>query len=86
MTTSRRALKWGNYRAAQRILGTEPLRNEQLLLVTSLLTEELTSRLRAGETTEALESAKIDEKNPVLGLFQSILSAMVPGAKSGTRT
>jgi hypothetical protein len=67
-------------------LGTEPLRNEQLLLVTSLLTEELTSRLRAGETTEALESAKIDEKNPVLGLFQSILSAMVPGAKSGTRT
>lgn len=54
--------------------------------MTSLLTEELTSRLRAGETTEALESAKIDEKNPVLGLFQSILSAMVPGAKSGTRT
>lgn len=58
-------LKRSNFLAASRVLGVEKVRPEDLFIAVSLVQEDYSGRLRAGETTEALESLKLPEDGPV---------------------
>ena len=73
-------LKRVNQLAAYHMLSQETVRHEELLLAVSLLHEDLSGRLQQGETTEALEAAKIPDSNPVFSLLDSIVKRIgVPG-------
>lgn len=67
-------LKRANYLAAFALLrgpGTKP---ETTLLAAALIQEDLSGVLRTGETLEAIEKEKIEDKNPVFSLFAAFLS------------
>lgn len=66
-------LKRANFLAAYRLVSTEKVRPEDLFMAASLIDEDLTGRLKHGETTEAIERVKIDEPSPVFALVDLII-------------
>jgi hypothetical protein len=84
----RRSLKRSNYHAAYEIARTRDMTREQVLVLSALLTEELTGRLKPGETTEGTDAAKVDASasNPVFSLFQAILTNVLPAKAAGRET
>ena len=68
-------LKRANYYIAYKLL-MRPQKNKDLniLLMTSLLQEDLSSKLKKGETTENIEASKTVDKNPIFELSNKILS------------
>jgi hypothetical protein len=58
-------LKRSNYLAASRILSVEKVRPEDLFIAVSLVQEDYSGRLKAGETTETIETLKLPEDSPV---------------------
>ena len=74
----RRAIKRGNVTAAHSMLSKSELTREERVVLAALLTEDLTGRIRQGESIDAIERAKIpDEASPVFSLFRDILSTVV---------
>lgn len=72
-------LKRANYLISFKTLASDSNLETNLFLITSLLNEDLTGRLREGETTEALESAKVPELNPVFLVLNSLIEK-IPGS------
>jgi len=70
-TFHRMYVKRVNYLVALKILSVAEVTPHQSFLVASMISEDLTGRLKAGETTENLEGVKIIEPSPVFTLFQS---------------
>lgn len=73
-------LKRANYLAALRILGTGAVRPEDVFVAASLIQEDFSGRLKAGETTESLEALKLPEDSPVTEILR-VLSAAKDKAK-----
>lgn len=44
-----------------------------LAVIASMLSDDLSGKLREGETTEALEAMRMDENNPVFGFFKTAM-------------
>ena len=68
-----------NFLLALRIVGAAPESPVQLSLAAAFLGDDLTTRLKAGESTEAIESLKQLEPNPVNGLFEKLVEALAKG-------
>jgi hypothetical protein len=64
-------LKRANYLAAIRILSAETVRPEDLFMVVSLVQEDLSARLKVGETTESLEALRSADESPVSDLIRA---------------
>lgn len=69
-------LKRANYLVALKTLSLTEVCPAQLFLAASMISEDLTGRLRSGETTENIESVKNTEPNPVSSLLQSLLEGL----------
>lgn len=67
-------LKRSNFLAASRVLSVEKVRPEDLFIAVSLVQEDYSGRLRAGETTEALEALKLLEDGPVSEALKALSS------------
>jgi len=76
-------LKRANYLIAYRTLGKKISLENQLLLVGALLEEDLTGKLRAGETSEALESMKASDTNPVFSLVNRLIDNLPKASGKG---
>ena len=83
-------LKRANYLAALRILQKDPVRPEDAFVAISLVHEDMSGRLKQGETTESLEALKVPEDGPVteilktLATFQANVKKEPKVEKSGT--
>jgi len=64
-------LKRANYLAALRILQKDPVRAEDAFVAISLVQEDMSGRLKKGETTESLEAIKIPEDSPVTEILRT---------------
>jgi hypothetical protein len=79
-------LKRANYLAALRILDTKNVRAEDAFVAVSLIREDYSGRLRAGETTESIETLKLPEESPIteaLRAFSSIKDKIKPEKPKG---
>jgi len=68
-----------NFLIALRIVGAAPESPAQLSLAVAFLGDDLSSRLKPGESTEAIESLKQLEPNPVNGLFEKLIETLAKG-------
>jgi hypothetical protein len=68
-------LKRANYLAALRILGTGAVRPEDVFVAASLIQEDLSGRLKSGETTESLEALRLPEESPVTEILRLLTTA-----------
>jgi len=66
-------LKRANYQAANSLTDNKPQR--QMALIASLLEEDHSGKLAAGETTEQLEGSKVVLQNPVFELVSKIIDS-----------
>lgn len=66
-------LKRSNYLIVLKTLKTKNAPDADLIMVTSLLSEDLTGKLVAGETTESLENKKLKENNPVFDIVRQLV-------------
>ena len=73
-------LKRSNFLAASRVLGSDPVRPEDLFIAVSLVQEDYSGRLKPGETTESLELLRMPEDSPITEALRSF-SALKEGAK-----
>jgi len=73
-TFHRMYLKRANYLISFKALESHESADAGLLLVTSLLNEDLSGKLFNGETTESLETQKIKEDNPIFSLVSGIIN------------
>lgn len=69
-------LKRANYLVAFKTLDTKELGPTRILLAASVMSEDLTGKLKAGETTENIEAVKAIEPNPVFQFFQAALGTI----------
>ncbi len=80
----RRAMKRGNLKVAHTMLQARELMPDERLVLTALLTEDMTGRLQQGETTDALEASKIVDPNPLFALFRDILAVVIGSGDKST--
>jgi hypothetical protein len=69
-------LKRANYLIALKTLCLPEVSAAQIFLAASIMSEDLTGRLKAGETTEHIEGVKAIEPNPVFTLFQALIETL----------
>jgi len=69
-------LKRANYLVALKTLSATEISPSQMFLAATMISEDLTGRLKTGETTENLEGVKAIEPNPVFTLFQSLVESI----------
>jgi hypothetical protein len=71
-------LKRANYRVAQKMLtqSVPDVSQYSLLFAAALLQEDLTGRLKNGESTEGIEAGKIVEQNPVLEILRAMVERL----------
>ncbi|MBF0510287.1 MAG: hypothetical protein HQK57_15360, partial [Deltaproteobacteria bacterium] len=55
---------------------------EELFLAAALLEDDLSGKLKRGETTENLERVKMEEPNPIFALVKSIINSGVSKKES----
>lgn len=67
-------IKRSNYLAALILLDNESVTPEKLFLAASLVNEDLSGKLRNGETTEAIEGSKMTVDNPISDILNTIKS------------
>jgi len=68
-------LKRANYLIAYRtISGKEDVSDQELIFITSLLSEDLSEKLKEGESTESLENLKSPTPNPIFSVLSNILA------------
>lgn len=67
-------MKRCNYLAALLLLEKDKVRKEDMFLAAALVNEDLSGKLRKGETTESLESVKTPESGPVAQLLGVVSS------------
>ncbi|MBN3815833.1 hypothetical protein G3N57_04090 [Paraburkholderia sp. Se-20369] len=65
-------LRRSNYFSASKALAELESREKAVLLANALLAEDLSGRLNDGQSTEAIESMKIDEVNPVFDVLSKL--------------
>jgi hypothetical protein len=65
-------LKRANYLAALRILGSSTVRPEDVYVAVALIQEDLSGRLKSGETTEAIEALKAPEESPISEILRTL--------------
>ncbi|KVH72213.1 hypothetical protein WJ41_13860 [Burkholderia ubonensis] len=65
-------LRRSNYFSASKALAELDSRERAALLANALLAEDLSGRLNDGQSTEAIESMKIDEVNPVFDVLSKL--------------
>jgi hypothetical protein len=78
-------LKRANYLAAFVLLSDTNAKPEARLIAAALIQEDLSGVLRSGETLEAIEKEKIDDKNPVLAIISSWLKRSATDAAAATK-
>ena len=66
-------LKRANYLVSLKTLSMPEVSQAQMLLAASMLSEDLTGRLKPGETTENIEAVKGIEPNPVFAILLSVI-------------
>jgi hypothetical protein len=77
-------MKRANYLAALRILDKQTIRPEDIYIAASLVEEDLSGKLRKGETTESLENLKNTGDSPITEILNAISSLNGRKAKQGT--
>jgi hypothetical protein len=76
-------LKRANFLAAMRILDKSPVRPEDVFIAACLVQEDLSGRLKKGESTEGLEAIKIPEDSPVTEILRTVSAVFrAPADKS----
>ena len=78
-------LRRANFLVALQISESKNVTKPELAVAAALLSDDLSTRLKRGETTEGLESVRQVDANPVFDLFSKIIDrAVVPvgGAKA----
>jgi hypothetical protein len=75
-------LKRANYLAAFVLLSDPDSTPESRVLAAALIQEDLSGVLRSGETLEAIEKEKIDDKNPIFTVLSTGLTRLGSGAKA----
>lgn len=69
-------LKRANYLIALKTLSASGISPPQMFLAASMISEDLTGRLKRGETTETLEGVRATEPNPVFTLLRSLVDTV----------
>lgn len=64
--------KRANYLAALQILQGDTVKPEHLFLAITLLNEDLSGRLKTGESTEALETLKLNDESPISEILKVV--------------
>ncbi|WP_447915802.1 hypothetical protein [Delftia acidovorans] len=71
-------MKRANYLAAITIIEKPEIRGEDIIVITALLGEDFSGKIRAGESTEALENLKNEGENPVFKLARDLIERLLP--------
>ena len=75
-------LKRSNYLLALKIFSNESVSAAQLYWAATLIQEDLTGKLKSGESTETIEAVKTIEPNPIFELLKSAIDALPKPKKS----
>jgi hypothetical protein len=78
-------LKRANYLVALKVLSAPEVTPHQVFLVASIVSEDLTGRLKNGETTENIEGVRAIEPNPVFALLQSMIETFRKDKENQTK-
>lgn len=76
-------LKRVNYLIGFRALHKEASIETRLIIIMSLLQEDLSGKLQSGETTESIELTKLPDNNPLFSLIQNLIDK-IPQKSNGT--